>query len=291
MIRLPWKRQAPPALPDLRGRVCLVTGATSGIGLATALGLRRRGATVLLGCRTREKGEETLKILEAEPGEGGLELFVCDLGNLQQVRDSSAELSRRINTLHVLIHNAGVLDFAPAMTVDGWESHWGINHLAPFLLTSRLLPLLKSSAPSRVVVVTSARHAAARPQWDGVRGNTGMRFLAAYNRSKLANVMFTYALARRLEGSGVTANCLHPGGVATGLGHSPAWIRPLLRLLLASPATGARTSLLLAGSPDLEGVNGCYFSSGKAVPSSEASYRVADQEKLWSESRAMVGED
>ena len=214
----------------MHGKVCVVTGANSGIGRATALGLAARGATVVLVCRSRARGAAVLEEIERRRGTGAAALIVADLASQRQVRQAAAACRQRFERLDVLVNNAGISGSRTRLvTEDGPEATFAVNHLAPFLLTGLLLDRLKASAPARVVTVSSAAHRLFALDFDDLQGERRYSSFGAYCRSKLANVLFTHELARRLEGSGVTANCLHPGIVATGLFRDmPRWVRVAL---------------------------------------------------------------
>ena len=245
----------------MQDKVCLVTGANSGIGRVAALGLAERGATVVLVCRNEERGGPVLEEIRRN-GRGSAELLVADLASQRQVRAVAAAFLARFDRLDVLINNAGVAGWGTRLvTEDGLERTFAVNHLAPFLLTALLSDRLKASAPARVVTVSSAAHRNYALHFDDLQGERRYSAFGAYSRSKLANILFTYELARRLEGTGVTANCLHPGVVATGIFRNlPRWMRMVfVRPLALSPEKGADTMLYLAAAPEVAGVSGHYF--------------------------------
>ncbi len=277
----------------MEGKVCVVTGATGGIGRATALGLARRGARIGIVARDPGRAEATLAELRAAAPGSDPALFLADLASLAQVRRVAGEIAAKLPRLDVLVNNAGAIHRERRRTIDGLELTFAVNHLAPFLLTALLREKLGASAPARVVVVASDAHRPARLDLDDLMSERDYSAFRAYGRSKLANVMFTYALARRLEGTRVTANALHPGVVATGFGRNdPGWLRWGVRIaapFMLSAEKGARTSLHVAASPELEGVSGRYFANERPVRSSEASYDVAAQERLWEASERLVG--
>ena len=275
---------------DIHGKVCVVTGANSGIGRAAALGLAEKGATVVLICRSQARGVAVLEEIERN-GRGSAELLVADLASQRQVRAVAAAFLARFDRLDVLINNAGVAGWGTRLaTEDGLERTFAVNHLAPFLLTGLLSDRLKANAPARVVTVSSAAHRNCALDFDDLQGERRYSAFGAYSRSKLANVLFTYELARRLEGTGVTANCLHPGVVATGIFRNlPRWMRMVFVSPLAlSPEKGADTMLYLASAPDLAEVSGRYFVRRKPVRPSRAARDDAAAGRLWAASEALT---
>jgi len=279
----------------LEGKVCAVTGATSGIGLETALGLARRGASVAVVGRDEAKGRAALEAVRAASTAGAPALFLADLASMAQVRRLAANLARDLPRLDVLVDNAGAMHAARKLTVDGFEMTLAVNHLAPFLLTNLLLPKLREAGKARVVVVASEAHRMAGLDLSDLMNERSYAGMRVYGQSKLANVMFAYALARRLHGTGVTANALHPGVIATGFGRNdPGWFKVLVTLarpFLGSARRGATTSIWLASSPEVDGVSGRYFSNRREARSSPASLDEAAQELLWAESARLVGLD
>src|SRR6266852_1666663 len=231
---------------SMQGKVCLLTGATSGIGKATALGLAQMGATVVMVSRDRARGEAAQAEIKTKSGNNAVDLLLADLSSQQSIRQLVENIQQRYTQLHVLINNAGASFPGRRETVDGLEMTFAVNYLAPFLLTNLLLDMLKASAPARIVNVSSNSHAAGYIQMDDLQEEKHYR--SAYGQSKLALVMFTYELARRLQGTDVTANCLHPGFVATNFGQSGT--APVNRTAVkfisrfgTSPEEGAKTSI------------------------------------------------
>ena len=284
------------AEPRMNGRVCLVTGASSGIGQETALALARMGATVVMHGHDPERSAAAADAVRLASPQGAVELIVADLSSQAEVRRLAAEVLQRHDSLHVLVNNAGVLRVRRTLTVEGLELTFALNHLAYFLLTQLVLDRLRKSAPARVVNVSSGAHARARLDFEDLQNARRFRGMGAYGQSKLANVLFTYELARRLEGSGVAANCLHPGFVATRFGSGnpgvmgrAMWLGTrLARPFALSSARGARTSIYLATSPEVEHVSGRYFVNGKATPSSPASYDEESGLRLWEASQQLT---
>ena len=275
----------------MRGKVCVVTGASSGIGRATALGLAAQGATVVLICRSEARGAAVLEEIERRSGTGSATLLAADLASQRQVRRVAAAFLARFDRLDVLVNNAGIAGAGTRVeTGDGLERTFAVNHLAPFLLTGLLLERLTESAPARVVTVSSAAHRFYPIDLDDLQGERRYAGFSAYCRSKLANVLFTHELVRRLEGSGVTANCLHPGVVATGLFRdAPSWLRFLFASpLLRTPEGGADPVLHLATAPALAGVTGQYFVRRRPARPSRAARDAEAARRLWAASEALT---
>ncbi len=273
---------------NLAGRTCLITGASSGIGEETALGLARLGARIVLVCRSRERGERTQATIVEASGNREIDLALGDLASLASIRQLAKDLLATCPAIHVLVNNAGIVNLRRTTTLDGFESTFAVNHLGPFLLTNLLLDRIRGSQPARIVNVSSNGHRFGRLDLDDLQSERRYGFMRSYVSSKLANIHFSYELARRLDGSGVTVNCLHPGAVATRLGHnngrfSPALAR-LLKPFFLSPAQGAQTSIWAASAPELETVSGCYFVKKKRARSSPASHDESFSRRLWQES-------
>jgi retinol dehydrogenase-12 len=274
------------------GTTCLVTGATSGIGKATAGRLAELGATVITVARDRARGEQAAAELRRRAPRARVEVLTADLSHLGQVRALAAQVQDRHDRLDVLVNNAGVAKFRPQLTPDGLGVTLATNHLGPFLLTNLLLDQLKQSAPARVVTVSSDRHTQQRSiPWDDLEPGHD----CSYEASKLLNILFTYELARRLAGTGVSANCLSPGFVRTQLGREATGaFRVFLRLarpFQASPEAGAQTSVYLATSPQVAEVSGRYFEKCKQAESSALSRDPAAAQRLWQLSARLSGLD
>lgn len=276
---------------SLQGKTVLVTGATSGIGKQTALALAGLGARVVLVARNPERGAPALA--EVQAAGGTAELLCADFSSLAEVRGLAQTFLARHPTLHVLVNNAGATYMERKVSADGFELSFAANHLAPFLLTHLLLPALKAAKAARVVNVSSVVHRTTHLDFDDLQSEKHYGGLHAYAKSKLANILFTYELARRLAGSGVTSNCLHPGIVATGFGQNqPGFFKALFAFaspLFVSPATGARTQVFLAASPEVEGVTGHYFVRCKKARSSKYSYDLEVARHLWEVSAELAG--
>jgi retinol dehydrogenase-14 len=277
----------------MAGKTVLVTGATGGIGKATALGLAAMGAHVAITGRDRGRTEEAAREIRAAGG-GPVDEFIADLSAQAEVRRLAAEVLRRLPRIDALVNNVGGYWDTRHVTADGLEHTFALNHLAPFLLTNLLLDRLTRSAPARVVAVASHAQAMGRIDFDDLQGERSYSGARAYNQSKLANVLFTYELARRLEGTSVTANALHPGVVRTSFGaEDPGLLQrllvPLLMPFMKTPAQGAATSIHLASAPELAEVSGRYFAGSRPRRSSGRSYDEAAAARLWRVSADLVG--
>jgi NAD(P)-dependent dehydrogenase (short-subunit alcohol dehydrogenase family) len=279
----------------MKDRVCVVTGATSGIGRAAAFELARRGARVAVHGRSREKCERAVAEIKSASGNDRIDAFVADLGSQEQVRALAAALLGRYPKIHVLLNNAGLFNASFSETVDGIETTVAVNHLASFLLTNLLLDRLRESQPARIVNISSEAHRFGELDLDDLEfRRRKYRALRVYGVSKLLNVLFTNDLAGRLEGAGVTANALHPGVVNTGLGDNnpPSVLSRAMRLtkfLMRAPEKGAETSIFLASSPDVEGETGKYWVDCREKRARDISYNRELQRRLWEVSESMTG--
>ena len=283
-------------LPDqlMRGKTVLVTGGTGGIGRATAEGLAALGARVGIVGRDRARTAAVAAQI-AQHTHSQVDGLAADLSSQAEVRRLAAEVSQTYPRLDVLVNNVGGYWATRHVTSDGLEHTFGVNHLAPFLLTTLLLDLLKASAPSRVVTVSSGAQSMGRIDFADLQGARDYNGQRAYNQSKLANVLFTYELARRLEGTGVTANVLHPGVVRTAFGREdPAAFMRLVTWVVVpfmkTPTRGAQTSVYLASSPDVAGVTGQYFVNRKPHRSADRSYDTEAATRLWRVSEQLVAQ-
>lgn len=284
-------------MAEAASKVCVVTGATSGLGLATARQLAAQGATVIIVGRNAAKCADVAARLEADaPSGGAVDWLVADFGDQRAVRALAVELERRHPRLNVLVNNAGATFRKRRLTQEGVEMTLAVNHLGPFLLTTLLLDRLRANAPARIVNVASVAHEGGRLDFDDLAMEHRYRPFAAYSRSKLANLLFTYELARRLDGTGVTANAMHPGLVRTALGdHNGPLRRGGWRLMHVvyrknslTPEEGADTIVFLAASTSVEGITGDYFVKRNRVPSSSASRDVTKATRLWTLSEQLV---
>jgi NAD(P)-dependent dehydrogenase (short-subunit alcohol dehydrogenase family) len=277
---------------DMTGRVCVVTGATRGIGRATADGLARQGASVVLVVRRSEDGLKVSREISAAGGPMPA-VVSADLSSQASIRQAAEELKQRYPRLHVLINNAGIITRQRELTVDGIEKQFAVNHLAYFLLTNLLLDRLLAGAPSRIINVSSGAHAGATLDFDDLQGERGYNATRTYSQSKLANILFTYELSRRLQGTGVTVNCLHPGVIGTKLLADymgvPVGGGALARTFGATPEQGAETIIFLATSAEVEGVSGKYFERRRPRRSSPESYDEAAARRLWQLSEQLTG--
>ncbi len=272
-------------MSEMNEKVVLVTGSTDGIGKQTAMSIAGKGARVLLHGRNSSKGEKVLEEIRRATQSSRLQLFQAELSSAEEIRKMAEEIRESYDRLDVFINNAGTFQQERRLNDDGLETTFAVNYLAQFRLTRELLGLLEESASGRIVNVASAAHWNARTMdWDNLQGEERYDGFAAYAQSKLAVVLFTYALARRMEGTVVSANCLHPGVIKTkllraGFGDHPG----------DTPEKGARTSVYLALSPEVEGMTGLYFERCKPVRSSPVSYNQELQEKLWRISEELTG--
>lgn len=267
----------------MKGKVCIVTGSNTGIGKETARGLAERGAKVVMACRDVQKAEAARDDIAKTTGRDDLEIMALDLGSKASIRAFAERFRGRHDRLDVLVNNAGLWPTSRSTTKDGLETTFGVNHVGTHLLTMELLPLLKKSAPSRVVVLSSGIHYRGKIDWDDLQfEKRKYGATAAYAQSKLANILFTKALARRLEGTGVTVNAVHPGVVATELARDyPKILVKLFGLFLLTPEKGAACSLHVATAPELAGVTGEYFEKSKIKLPLPAALDEAAQERLW----------
>jgi len=280
---------------DMAGRVGAVTGANAGIGRATARALAGMGAKVLACGRSRARLDEAITSIRADVADADVVPLVADLSSVSAVRGLAESIQAQSQRLDVLINNAGIGVDRREETVDGFELTFAVNHLAPFVLTNALLPLLEASAPARVITVSSANHVGAKTlDLEDLQSRKRFAWQEVYARSKLCNVLFTRELARRLVGTGVTANCLHPGVIATDFGAGGdlhgfnAWMFRVLKRFLPGPDRGARTSVYLASSPEVAEVTGAYFSDRGPTKPSRLATDDALAAALWRESQRLV---
>lgn len=281
----------------MKDKVVLITGATAGIGKETARGVAQTGATVVLIGRNKEKGEQVVAEIKTATGNQNLDFLMADLFSIAEIRRVADEFKSKYDRLDVLVNNAGAIFDKRETTADGLERTFALNHISYFLLTNLLLSTIQQSAPARIISVSSIAHQFGdKVDFDDLQfERKTYSSLTAYGQSKLMNVLFTYELARRLKDTNVTANCLHPGGVASnfadntgGLLKLAAWF--FKNTFAISPARGAETSIYLATSPEIAGVSGKYFDNKKPKISSKISYDEAVQKQLWEASEKIVGQ-
>jgi len=274
----------------MHGKTVLITGGNSGIGAAAAEALAERGARLLLACRDLGKAERVREQIATRSRNHAVHVLPLDLGSFASVRALAASLNERFERLDVLVNNAGIFPARKILTEDGFEAQFGVNHLGHFLLTHLLLDLLKASAPARVITVTSRLHRFGSIDFASFRGETAYGPWRAYFQSKLANLLFSNELARRLAGTGITSNALHPGGVKTGIMRDASPASRLFSLFfLNSLERGARTPVYLACSPEVEGVTGGYFIACKARRPARVARDEALAGRLWRASAALCG--
>lgn len=277
---------------NMNGKICLVTGGTNGIGKATAQALARLDATVVIVGRNASKTTQLVEEIRAASGNKNVYSLLADLSSQQEIRHLANEFKSKYSHLHVLLNNAGGYFMQRQLSADGIEMTFALNHLAPFLLTDLLLDTIKASTPARIINVSSGAHTSGKIEFDNLQGEREYH-PSAYGNSKLANILFTVELARRLEGSGVTVNALHPGFVATGFAQNngkviAAIISLITPLVARSPAKGAETSVYLASSPSVEGITGKYFYDSREVPAAPQATDKMIARKLWDVSMEMV---
>jgi len=277
----------------MKDKVVLVTGANSGIGRAASLALAKMGATVVMVARNQEKGEAARSEIIRESQNSSVDLLLADLSSLESVRQLATEFQKKYAKLHVLINNAGLFNQRRHVTMDGYEDTFATNYLAPFLLTNLQLDLLKASAPSRIINVSSVGHYNGHINFDDLNLEKEYGGWKAYGQSKLALVLFTHKLAKKLQGTGVTVNSVHPGTVATNIWSRPlgpvGFIMALPKLFMTTPKQGAETIVYLASSPDAKDLNGEYLEKLKVKKSSDESYNEEIAQRLWDVSAKLTG--
>jgi NAD(P)-dependent dehydrogenase (short-subunit alcohol dehydrogenase family) len=276
----------------MKGKTVVVTGASSGIGLETSLGLAKLGARVVMVARDKKRGQDGVDYVVSKSGSKSVDLMLADFSALKNVRKLAADIRKKYKKIDVLINNAGGVFGKRSLTADGFEWTFGVNHLAPFLLTNLLLPVLKKSGKARVVTVASMAHIMGRINFDDLMSEKKYADMTAYAQSKLSNILFASELARRLKGSKVTSNSLHPGVVHTRFANSGGvlsnFFYSVFGFLMSTPEKGAKTSIYAASSPELEGVTGKYLSDCRiTTPAPQALDEVAAK-KLWEISEKLV---
>jgi NAD(P)-dependent dehydrogenase (short-subunit alcohol dehydrogenase family) len=278
---------------NMIGKICLVTGGTNGIGKATAQALAQMGATVVIVGRDAQKAAQVSKEIQAASGNQNVAWLLADLSSQQDIRRLATEFKNKYSQLHVLINNAGGTFMTRQLSVDGIEMTFALNHLAYFLLTNLLLEMIKASAPARIINVSSDAHSGGKIEFDNLLGERSFSGIGPYGNSKLANILFTTELARRLAGTGVTVNALHPGLVSTGFGkNNPGFLMKIMGvvipLIARSPEKGAETSIYLVSSPAVQNITGKYFVDCKVTQPAPQATESAVARKLWDISAEMV---
>jgi NAD(P)-dependent dehydrogenase (short-subunit alcohol dehydrogenase family) len=286
----------------MKEKICIITGSNSGIGKETAIGLAEMGATIVMVVRDKGRGEKARTEIVKQTGNSSVDLMICDLSSMSSIRQFAAEFKKKYDRLDVLINNAGATFSKREVTSEGFERNFAVNYLGPFLLTHELLGLLKSSAPSRIINVSSGLAKNGRVDLDDLQSEknyAGTKFYSpsrapAYDNAKLMLMMFTYELARRLKGSGVTVNVLMPGFTATNLGKSSGSLSSyimfkMVRPMQQSARKGAETSVYLASSDEVKDLTGKCFAKKKEVTSCPASYDEELQKRLWNKTESMLG--
>ena len=278
---------------SLQGKTCVMTGATSGIGLAAAVELAARGARLVLVARNPARADDAVRAIHARTPNAPIEIVRGDLAKLAEVRDAADAILARCPEIHLLWNNAGVVKLRRELTADGFEAMFGVNHLAYFVMTSRLQDRLRATPGARIVNTASDAHRfGGALDFDDLQSERSFGPFKTYGRSKLCNILWTRELARRLDGSGVTANCFHPGGVATRLGQTDAsWTRvfgKVIGLFMLTPEQGASTGVFLATAPELANVSGRYFAKSREKKPASYAQDDAAAKRLWDASEKLV---
>lgn len=277
----------------LQGKIAMVTGASSGIGKVTARELAGLGANVIMVCRNQEKAEKAKKEIIASTGNSNVNLLIADLSLLEEVKRCAGEFNARFPKLDILVNNVGMMPGKRTLTAEGFEISWATNHLAPFLLTNLLLEKMQAAESARIVNVSSEAHRLGQLSFQDLSCPNKYTAFTAYCDSKLANILFTNELTRRLELTNITANALHPGIVSTNFGQENSgsfkYLFQLARPFMTTPEKGARTSIYLAASPHTAGLSGCYFSKMKPIKSAGITYNPNISQRLWTLSEIQTG--
>jgi NAD(P)-dependent dehydrogenase (short-subunit alcohol dehydrogenase family) len=278
---------------NIKQKTALVTGANSGIGKAVAMGLAEAGARVLMACRSERRGQRARDDIVRKSGNRRVDLLVADLSTTGGVRSLAQQVTSSYRRLHVLVNNAAVLTGTRRITAEGHEMQLFVNHLAPFMLTNLLIDLVKASAPARIINVSSTAHSSGTIDFDDIQHERGFKGYKAYANTKLMNIVFTYELARRLEGTGVTANCVHPGIIHTNLLRNFSMVLNMLfhalQKFFKHPREGADTPVYMAIAPELSHVTSKYFKYRQTLGTSQQSYDENVQRLLWEISESLTG--
>jgi len=278
---------------EMKGKTVVITGANSGIGFETSIALAKMGAKVFMVARNPKLGQDALALVRERSSNKNVELMLCDFSSLSNVRKLAEEIIKKCPRLDVLVNNAGKTFGTRSVTAYGFEWTFGVNHLAPFLLTNLLLPLLKKSAPARVVNTASLAHTFGHINFEDIMAEKKYAEMTAYAQSKLANVLFSAELSKRLAGTGVTSNSLHPGVVSTQFAAAGGVFSKLFyrwfKFIMKTPAQGAKTTIYLASSPDVEGISGKYFSNCKVAKPSKEGRDDSVAKRLWDLSEKLTG--
>ena len=280
-------------VPQLRGKTCVMTGATSGIGLAAAVELAARGARLVLVARNPDRADDAIRAIEARTPHAAVEIVRGDFTRLADVRDAADSILTRGPEIHVLFNNAGIVKMRRELTPDGFEAMFGVNHLAYFVMTQRLEDRLRATTGARIVSTASDAHRfGGALDFDDLQSERSFGAFKTYGRSKLCNILWTRELARRLDGSGVTANCFHPGAVATRLGQTDAawtkWVGKLIGLFMLTPEQGASTGVHLATAKEVANVSGRYFAKSREKKPAAYAQDDAAAKRLWDVSEELV---
>jgi NAD(P)-dependent dehydrogenase (short-subunit alcohol dehydrogenase family) len=274
---------------QLSGKVCCITGGTSGIGKETALELARLGAIIVLPVRNLELAEKVKQEIIEKTGNTNIDIMPCDMVSFVSIMSFAKAFIAKYDRLHILVNNAGIMERSRKVSRDGIELVFAVNHLAPFLLTTLLLETIKASAPSRIVNVASEAHKGGNLDFNDIEMKKQFNGWKAYSQSKLANILFTRKLSSMLIGTGVTANSLHPGVVATNIFTMiPPFLRPITKMFMLTPAQGAETTIYLASSPEVENITGEYFNKKKVALTSAKAQSADLADRLWKVSEQYI---
>lgn len=274
----------------MKGRTCLITGANSGIGKVMALEIAKKGANVVMVCRSKDLGQVAQKEIISLSNNQSVELMLADLSSMKQVRKLAEKFKQKHDKLHILINNAALWPTKRIMTPEGLETQFAINYLSHFLLTNLLLDIIRSSAPARIINTSSGLHKRAKIDFDNLQAEKSYKHMRVYGQTKLENVLFTKELARRLEGTGVTVNSFTPGMASTNLGrYMSGGAQWFMRHFSKSAEKGASTGVYLATSPRVEGVTGKYFGNSKEMKYNRIGDDVGIAKRLWKVSEELVG--